>query len=177
MIQSFIARGLVSVSVLAVTLVFAPLCRAISVLPGLSFIPATNAPLAGQLQLKTDVNTRLSVLVSDGTGLWEKDFYDYTNNHSETLLGFKPNQTNLIQVTAYDEYRNSYTVPQLLTFVTASLPTNFPTYTVLTNQPDAMEPGYFLYMITRSGNSAPGYMIIMDNYGNVVWYCLCPWPP
>ena len=83
--------------------------HAVTILSGPSFTPATNAPLAGLLQLTTDVDSRISVLVSDGTGIWEKDFYDYATNHSVTLLGFKPGQTNLIQVTVYDKERNAYT--------------------------------------------------------------------
>lgn len=143
---------------------------AFTILSGPSFTPATNAPLAGLLQLTTDVDSRLSILVSDGTGIWERDFYDYATNHSVPLVGFKPNQTNLIQVSIYDKKRNAYTAPQLLQFVTAPLPTNFPTYTVLTNSPTMMEPGYFLFMIINRAGSLARYITVMDNSGNVVWY-------
>ena len=107
--------------------------RAVTILPGPSFTPATNAPLAGLLSLTTDVMSRVSVQVSNGTNVWEKDFYDYSTTHSLPLLGFKPGQTNQILVTVYDMDRNAYTAPQPLTFVTAPLPANFPTHTVLTN--------------------------------------------
>ncbi|HEX7578134.1 MAG TPA: hypothetical protein VF430_08870, partial [Verrucomicrobiae bacterium] len=70
---------------------------------GPTFTPAANAPLAGVLQLTTDVDSRVNVLVSDGKSLWERDFYDFGTNHSETLLGFKPGQTNLILATVYDK--------------------------------------------------------------------------
>ena len=40
------------------------------------FAPATNAPLAGLLQVDTDVDARVSVLVNDGTGTWRRDFFD-----------------------------------------------------------------------------------------------------
>ncbi len=133
------------------------------------FTPAANAPLAGTLQLTTDVPTRVSVQCSDGVNFWEKDFYDFSTNHSEILLGFKPGQTNLMQVTVYDQYQNAVTFPQLLEFDTAPLPANFPTYQVLTDEPDQMEPGYTLFTVfNRSQNSA--YITIMDNLGEVVWY-------
>ncbi len=151
-----------------------PSSHAVTILSGPSFSPAANAPLAGLLQLTTDVDSRISVLVSDGTGIWEKDFYDYGTTHSETLLGFKPGQTNLIQVTVYDKDRNAYTAPQLLTFVTAPLPVGFPTSTVLTSEPDQMEPGYMLLVIDHAYTPFNDYIAILDNSGNVVWYSPVP---
>jgi arylsulfate sulfotransferase len=145
--------------------------HAVTILSGPSFSPATNAPLAGVLQLTTDVNSRISVLVSDGTGIWERDFYDYTTNHSVSLLGFKPNQTNEILVTVYDKDRNAYTAPQLLTFVTAPLPADFPVYNILTSEPGQMEPGYALFIVANRSGTSRNYITIMDSSGNVVWYC------
>ncbi len=158
----------------AALLCASPRAKAVAMLSEPSFTPAANAPLAGVLQLSTDVDSRVSVLVSDGTSLWEKDFYDYTTHHSETLLGFKPGQTNLIQVTVYDRDRNASTAPQLLTFITAPLPANFPTSTVLTSQPDQLEPGYMLFVIYHASNRTGDYITMMDNSGNVVWYSPVP---
>ncbi|HEX5397501.1 MAG TPA: aryl-sulfate sulfotransferase [Verrucomicrobiae bacterium] len=146
-----------------------PYLQAVTIVSDPTFTPAANAPLAGVLQLATDVDSRVSVLVSDGTSVWEKDFYDFGTVHSETLLGFKPGRTNLILVTVFDESRNACTATQLLQFVTAPLPANFPAYSVLTDEPDEMEPGYTLFVINnRSKGSA--YITIMDNSGQVVWY-------
>lgn len=146
---------------------------AITIQSGPTFTPAANAPLAGVLQLTTDVNSMVSVLVSNGTNVWQKDFYDYGTSHSETLLGFYPGQTNLILVTVYDKYRNTYSAPQLLTFVSPSLPSDFPTRVVLTNSPSAMEPGYTLFIVqNRNDNSF--YITMLDNSANVVWYCHTP---
>jgi arylsulfate sulfotransferase len=147
---------------------------AVTILSGPSFTPATNAPLAGLLQLTTDVDSRISVLASDGTDVWERDFYDFSTTHSVPLLGFKPGQTNQILVTVYDKDRNAATASQLLTFITAALPTNFPTYTVLTNTPDQMEPGYMLFVIDRAYSKTGDYVTILDNDGNVVWYSPVP---
>src|SRR5215469_3907517 len=84
-----------------------------------TFTPSTNAPLAGVLQVTTDVPARVSVSVSDGTDAWERNFYDYATSNSVPLYGFKPGRTNIIQLTAYDENRNADTATDLLTFVTA----------------------------------------------------------
>lgn len=147
---------------------------AITILSGPSFTPSPNAPLAGLLSLTTDVKSRVSVQVDDGTNIWEKNFYDYSTSHSLTLLGFKPNRTNEIQVTVYDENRNAFTASQLLAFVTVPLPANFPTYTVLTNEPNQMEPGYMLLVIHRAYSPNGNYIAILDNDGKVVWYSPVP---
>ena len=166
------ARWIVTFSTTALAFALSPSSLAVTILSGPSFTPAANAPLAGLLQLTTDVNSRISVLVSDGTDIWERDFYDYATIHSVPLLGFKPGRTNEILVTVYDKERNAYTAPQLLTFVTAPLPANFPGYTVLRSEPDEMEPGYTFFMI-RNGSTI-GYIVIMDNSGEVVWYSQLP---
>jgi hypothetical protein len=152
---------------------FSPCSDAVTILSGPTFTPAANAPLAGVLQLTSDVDTRVSVLVSDGTNLWERDFYDFATNHSVTLLGFEPGRTNLIQVTVYDKYRTACTAGQLLTFVTAPLPGSFPTSVVLKSEPDQMEPGYTLFMV-QNRNALKNYITIMDNSGAVVWYSQAP---
>ena len=162
-------------SAIALAFAHSPSARGAGFLSNPVFTPATNAPLAGLLSVTTPVDTRLSVLVSDGTDVWQRDFYDYSTTHSVPLLGFKPDRTNQILVTAYDKYRNAYTASQLVTFVTAPLPTNFPHSVVLKCEPDQMEPGYTLFLI-RGGNGPPGYYTIMDNTGEVVWYSPAPTP-
>jgi hypothetical protein len=164
------------INVLSVwTSIFAlsPNSHAVTILSGPTFTPAANAPLAGVLRLTTDVNSRVSVLVSDGTSVWERDFYDFGTTHSETLLGFRPGQTNLILVTVYDKYRNAYTAPQLLNFDTAPLPSDFPTSVVLASEPSMMEPGYTLFIVFNI-TTFDFYITIMDNNGEVVWYCATP---
>ncbi len=163
-------RWLLLCAVAFVALVGAPLARGLTILSGPTFTPAANAPLAGVLQLTTDVNSRVSILVSDGTNLWEKDFYDFATNHSETVLGFKPGQTNLILVTVFDKDRNATTASQLLAFVTPALPSDFPVWEVLAAEPDSMEPGYTLFIVYNNG-TGHAYATIMDNLGEVVWWC------
>jgi arylsulfate sulfotransferase len=148
-------------------------CRAITILSGPTFTPSANAPLAGLLQLTTDVPSRVSIQVNDGTEVWQRNFYNYSATNSLPLLGFKPGRTNLIQITVYDMARNAVSAPQPLTFVTGPLPPNFPVYQILTNSPGAMEPGYFFFDI-RNTSAGVGYITMMDNAGEVVWYCPAP---
>jgi arylsulfate sulfotransferase len=166
-------RRIVLLSILARILTIDLPSPAVTILSGQTFTPAANAPLAGVLQLTTDVDSRVSVLVSDGTNLWERDFYDFGTTHSETLLGFKPDRSNLILVTVYDKYRNTYTAPQLLNFVTAPLPGDFPTSVVLSSEPSLMEPGYTLFIVDNI-TAGHRYITILDNDGEVVWYLLVP---
>ena len=173
--QNSVVRSFVAFSTMAFAFALSPCSDAGTILSGPTFTPATNAPLAGVLSLTTAVNTRVSVLVSDGTDIWERDFYDFATAHSVPLLGFKPGRTNQILVTAYDKNRNAYPASQLLTFVTGPLPTNFPHSVVLKCQPDQMEPGYTLFLV-RAGNGPPGFYTIIDNSGEVVWYSPDPTP-
>ena len=155
-------RLLVFTAVIAV-LAACPYSQAVTILSGPTFAPSSTAPLAGVLQLTTDVDSRISVLVSDGTGTWEKDFYDYTTNHSETLLGFRPGRTNLFLVTVFDKYRNAATASQLLTFVTTSLPSDFPTKRGFDQR--AGLDGAWLYTVYRVELNCPEG--IRHNYGQL----------
>ena len=151
--------------------------HALTIISGPTFTPAPNAPLAGTLQVSTDVPSRVSVSVYDGTNTWQRHFYSYAKSNAVTLLGFKPNRTNEITVTARDRFRNTATSPMPLKFVTAALPADFPTIVLLTNQPAKMESGYTLLRATLKANANNrGYVIAVDNSGEVVWYMVDPSP-
>lgn len=156
-----------------ITSLFLPWVHAATILSGPFFTPATNAPLAGVLQVTTEANSRISVVINDGINTWQRDFSDVGTSHSEILLGFKPGRTNLIRVIVYDEIWNANIATQPLVFVTAPLPANFPTSVVLQSRPDQMEPGYTLFIIENKTLGA-FYVTIMDNSGEVVWYARSP---
>jgi hypothetical protein len=157
------------VVVILVVLAGTPRADALSVLPGLSFTPATNAPLAGVLTLTTDMDSMVSVSVNDGKKTWKREFFDFGTNHFETLLGFKANRTNEITVSVRDQSRTTFTVAEPLVFITAPLPTNMPTIRLLTNNVEKMEPGYTLFKV-RNLTAGSAYVTIVDNSGEVVWY-------
>jgi Arylsulfotransferase Ig-like domain len=119
----------------------------VTLLTGPSFVRATNAPLAGVLQLTTDVEARISVSVNDGSGTWTRCFHNFSQTHSVPLLGFKPGRTNQIVVTVCDKAQSTYTAPQSVTFITAPLPPDFPHSTVLKSDPSKMEPGFTLFIV------------------------------
>lgn len=136
---------------------------------GPTFTQATNAPLAGVLHLATDVETRITVSISDGVGSWTRCFHDFGLTHSVPLAGFKPGRTNQIVVTVFDQAQNSQTASQPLVFVTPALPADFPHSTVLHSEPAKMEPGYTLFIV-QNRTAKAAYITIMDNLGEVVWY-------
>lgn len=161
-------RGVLSL-LISTVLTIALTGSAATILSGPAFTPSATAPLAGALKLTTDVATRVSVQVTNGTNVWQRNFYDYGTIHSNVLLGFTPASTNSILVTVYDKQRNATTASQPLTFIAPGLPADFPVYQMLTSAPGQMEPGYFFFLI-RNTVANIGYVMMMDNNGSTVWY-------
>jgi len=149
-----------------------PISHALTFVSGPTLVRQSGAPLAAVLRLTTDVDSRISVVTTDGTNSWQRDFYDFATTHSVPLLGFKPARTNQVLVKAYDKARNVISAQQPLTFVTGRLPASFPHSVVLKSDPNRMEPGYTLFIIQNQTDGTE-YITIMDNSGEVVWYM--PW--
>jgi arylsulfate sulfotransferase len=146
----------------------------LTIISGPTFTPAgANAPLAGTLQLATDLPSRVSVAVNDGVTNWQRDFFDFGTNHSVPLYGFRPARTNEITVTLVDQQRNAITAPQLVAFISSPLPTNFPNLTLFQSQPNLMEPGYTLFR-AELHTSTNGYAIILNSGAEVIWYGIVP---
>src|SRR5581483_5712401 len=142
--------------------------HALTIVSGPTITHATNAPLAGLLELTTDDYSRVSVVVADGNSTWQRTFYDYDTAHSVPLLGFKAGRTNDITITVTDRFGHAVTA-QTVRFVTSPLPNNFPKISALVSVPEKMEPGYTLFRdLNRNSNAA--YVIFADNTGQVAWY-------
>jgi len=168
MVARFFCRKVNSLLVLISIFTTALESRAVTILSGPTFTKATNAPLAGLLELTTDRLSRVGVSVDDGTNQWVRNFHDYSTNHSIPLLGFRPGKTNVITVTVYDQYRQA-TNAAPLTFVTGPLPSDFPPCILVTNQPDKMDRGYIL-LRNVNRNTARAYLTVVNKYAEVIWY-------
>jgi arylsulfate sulfotransferase len=162
-------RSIVLTLTLTLSLLAGSHSRALTFTTQPTFVPASEAPLAGVLQVSTDLPSRVSVTVTDGTTRWRRDFLDYATVHVQTLAGFKAGRTNMIAITVYDRYRNSVAASQPVTFVTAPLPADFPKSVLWTNQPAKMEPGYTLLRLYNL-NTQAAYITMLDQGGEVVWY-------
>ena len=167
-IRSFLLSHLFVICLPLLSLALIPSLHAITIVSGPGFVKATAAPLAGTLSVATDVPSRVSVSVTDGTETWTRNFFDYSLTHSLPLFGFKPGRDNEITVTVHDRFNNEVTAESPVRFLTGPLPANFPVFTVLVAKTDRMEPGYNLVRCVV--NSQLGYIIIVDNQGEVVWY-------
>jgi hypothetical protein len=123
----------------------------------------------------------VSVSVNDGKKPWKRDFFYFGTNHSEILLGFKANRTNEISVSVRDQFGNTFKLAKPLSFITAPLPKDMPTFRLRRNNLKKMEPGYTLFRVGTPSllkvgifTVRRGYVSIVDNSGELVWYSDLP---
>ena len=140
--------------------------------PTLIMSPNGITPLAGVVQLTTDIPVRVTLVIKDTDSSWAVDFPDYHTEHYLPVLGLKPNTSYLVEISITDQVDNSLIVAPLLPAITDPLPDNFPTIEVLLANPERMEPGFTLLdRFTRGpGDTTDSYTMILDNTGQVVWY-------
>jgi arylsulfate sulfotransferase len=128
--------------------------------PSFTMAPNPDTPLVGILNWTTDVPTRISLDVSDGSDGWEINFDEFSVAHSLPILGFRPGKKHTIRVRAIDEDDNESAASFEVT--TDPLPEDFPEINVVSN-PDEMEPGVTLF-------PAGDFLIAVNETGEVVWY-------
>jgi arylsulfate sulfotransferase len=130
--------------------------------PKIIMAPNASTPLAGLLELQTSDISRVSIVVSDGIDQWNKDFEEFNTDHSLPVLGFKPGRAHTVTVSVLDEEGNDLIEPVVLEVTTDPLPEGFPLINV-TSTPELMEPGVTLF-------EAGGYLVAVNETGEVVWY-------
>jgi hypothetical protein len=170
---SFMCKRLKLFWVLLMVVGISNISKGVTIVSDPVFIKATNAALAGILNFVTDVPTRASVSVSDGGETWNRNFYEFSTDHSLPLFGFKPDRNYEISVTAIDRFRNETVSEEPVPFTTEPLPSDFPNITLLTADPDRMEPGYTLFRVDVHSDTY-WYVVMVDNSGEVVWYNKTP---
>lgn len=144
--------------------------------PSLTMDPNGVTPLAGVVELTTDIPTRITLTVSDGSDSWIREFAGFQTNHYLPILGLKPDSSYSIELIVTDQADESLVLAPSLPAVTGPLPVDFPTINVLLSDPTRMEPGFTLLdKFTRGKPTTPDanlprYTIIVDNAGDVVWY-------
>jgi arylsulfate sulfotransferase len=138
-------------------------------------------PLAGVVQLTTDVPARTTLSISNGTDSWIKEFGEYQTSHYLPVLGLRSSSSYTIEVTVTDETGEGVALPGFLQADTGPLPDDFPSIQVIHNEPSRMEPGYTLVDKIRRflprtppdetpGSRLPRYIFILDEMGEVIWY-------
>jgi hypothetical protein len=143
--------------------------------PTITMDPNGVTPLAGVVQLTTDVPVRVSIAVSNGIDSWTREFAEFQTEQNIPILGLKPDSSYSVEVTIEDEAGERMVLSPVLEAITDPLPADFPVISVLHSNPAMMEPGYTL--LDRSWRSSdlpdstlPEYSMILDNTGEVVWY-------
>ena len=144
--------------------------------PSLTMNPNAVTPLAGVVELTTDVPARVTLTISDGSDSWVREFAEFQTDHYLPVLGLKPDNSYSIEVIVTDSVGDSLVLSPLLPAATGLLPVDFPNIKVLLSDPAKMEPGFTLLdKFTRGKPTTPDatlprYTIIVDDAGDVVWY-------
>lgn len=133
--------------------------------PTLTMDPNGETPLAGVVELETDVPSTVKLHISDGADNWNVKFDNAELIHYLPVLGLKPDRTYSIDVNV------SPGGPAGVVFATTPpLPADYPTVQTTVSIPSMMEPGYtFVDCITRP-TGLQRYSMILDSAGEVVWY-------
>ena len=71
--------------------------------PTLTMDPNGFTPLAGLLELTTDVPTRVTLTIGSDDRTWIVESPAHQREHSLPLLGLRPNITHTVEVTVIDE--------------------------------------------------------------------------
>jgi arylsulfate sulfotransferase len=131
--------------------------------------PNGRTPLAGVVEMETDTPVQAELTITDGIDLWTVTFPDVQQVHYLPVLGLKPDRSYTVSV----EILPGGFVGSLIA-ATGPLPADFPMMTTVSN-PAEMEPGFTLIdSFGRPGDGRPGYPMIVDNVGDVVWYGVGP---
>jgi arylsulfate sulfotransferase len=141
--------------------------------PTLTMDPNHTTPLAGVVELETDVAVQVELTIANG-GDSRTVVFPAATVHYLPVLGLKPDRTYTVDI----ELIPGGAIGSLLA-TTGPLPSDFPSLVTIVSDPAQMEPGYiFLNCFVRGpGSSASSYTAIVDNEGEVVWYarrCIGP---
>ena len=139
--------------------------------PTLTMDPTGTTPLAGQVELSTDVPTQITLIIVDSRGTRYVKFSGFQQAHTLQLLGVLPDRQHSLQVRATDvDSRSRVSAP--IFFTTPPLPDDFPTIDVATSIPEDMEPGLTLLDLYNGSRQNPiqGRAMVLDSAGDVVWY-------
>jgi arylsulfate sulfotransferase len=135
--------------------------------PSLTMDPLGLTPLAGVVEFETNVPVGVFLRISDGIDTTLVGFPGRGTEHSLPVLGLKPDRA--YEVTPILVPGGEQTT---LIAVTDPLPDDFPEIRVMASDPARMEPGFTIMDGFNWGrvDPRPGYTVILNNHGEVVWY-------
>jgi hypothetical protein len=110
--------------------------------PTLTLDPNGTTPLAGVINLNTDLPARVTLEVSDGNESRTIKFAEFKTDFSLPVLGLKPDKKYSIKIRLTDQNNQQLIVAPALQASTDPLPDDFPDIRVVVSEPALMEPGY-----------------------------------
>ena len=135
--------------------------------PTLTMDPNQQTPLAGVVELETDVAVGAQLTITHGAEIRTVQFPNPVTQHYLPVLGLQADRTYTVDV---DLIPGGHVGTVFAT--TALLPADFPTLTTVVSDPLNMEPGYTLIDCMRREklDPRPNYTAIVNSAGAVVWY-------
>ncbi len=137
--------------------------------PVLTMGPNPAVPLAGLLELSTNIPTRIEMMVRGIGETWQVNSSQYMLDHSIPLLGFRPNREYTIEVSLAGATGSTMLLDSPFVVKTNQLPEDFPSLDVLASRPNRMEPGLTLFPVIRAAQTV-AYTVAVDGQGVVRWY-------
>jgi arylsulfate sulfotransferase len=136
-------------------------------------------PLAGRITAKTSQPCAVTVTVREGSSSRDVRSANAEQRvHSIPVLGLKPGRRYELTVTAQNAVDKLTSEPIAVT--TAALPPDFPNFSLVTADPQRMEPGVTVCAVLRWEDNAASldvsWLTAFDAAGEVVWYYRIPEP-
>jgi hypothetical protein len=142
--------------------------------------PHESAPLSRLLAFDTDRPAVALVSVSGGDREWTVSTGETPQtSHELPIVGLRADTEYTLSVALRDESASASTPISTTGFATAPLPAeDFPPLRINVSDPQRMEPGMTLFSVIRWIPNAEdlenGWLIIVDEEGEVVWYHRAP---
>lgn len=138
--------------------------------------PVDAAPLAILIDATTRVPASVAVEIDDGVRTWTYlPPKPGRTEHKLTIVGLHPGRTHQVRIHAQSDSGWLEQRSKRFAVVTPPLPDDFPPLNTTVSKLEAMEPGVTLFAVNHwhknVRDDAYGYVIMVDEAGDVVWYC------
>ena len=137
--------------------------------------PIERAPLIAIVEWESPVEVTAVVKISDGERTWEQKVHQPAKGHRVALLGLRPGKNHQVRVVASTTDGQRKEESQRMVFKSPALPSSFPPIRKRLANAKKMEAGITLFAVNHWSKNKSildyGYIIALDNEGEVVWYC------
>lgn len=143
--------------------------------PVLTLGPNAMTPLAARVDLETDGPATIEITLSGPGGDRTVSIGDGTaTSHSVPVIGMRPGSSYTVSVSAIAADGSKSDADAPIAIDTPALPDDFPPISLMHCDAERREPGYTLfptsYVPTMKVPERPGYLVIVDREGEIVWW-------